>query len=309
MVDSAVFARGGLVKQRNLGKPRPLRSDPDLVNLSELFNLVEEVETGLSFARNHVDTRKKTQQLKELLRLNGQTMEAMHKDALDRLEVSMMDAVNDKGTDIVLRLSILEVIELRLNNWNSSPHMVEMYRQKLTEAHLEMDMKKIGYQGGNYGDKDWRKPNINHLNIYGLKNNVVKGTENGDAASSFLLEKSCSSEPRLEFSSSLEVNGHKVLVSSTSEHLSSTSKDVLFEYFSILGEADPKGGRDKTDLLSYEKEELLRFSKSPLCRDAPKGWEAIVNKIPNIAKKAGAPTKHFLRELELIKKQEAARRM
>ena len=142
------------MKQRNLGKPRPLRSDPDLVNLSELFNLVEEVETGLSFARNHVDTRKKTQQLKELLRLNGQTMEAMHKDALDRLEVSMMDAVNDKGTDIVLRLSILEVIELRLNNWNSSPHMVEMYRQKLTEAHLEMDMKKIGYQGGNYGDKD-----------------------------------------------------------------------------------------------------------------------------------------------------------
>ena len=123
MVDSAVFARGGLVKQSNLGKPCPLRADPDLVNLSELFNLVEEVETGLSFARNHLDTRKKTQQLKELLRLNEQTMEAMHKDALEWLEVLMMDAVNDKGTDIVLRLNIL-------------------------------DMKKIGYQGGNYGDKD-----------------------------------------------------------------------------------------------------------------------------------------------------------
>ena len=98
-------------------------------------------------------------------------------------------------------------------------------------------------------------------------------------------------------------------MSSTSEHWSRTSKDVLFEYFSILGEADLKYGRDKTDLLSYEKEELLRLSKSPLCRDAPKGWEAIVNEIPSIAKKAGAPTKHFLRELELIKKQEAARRM
>lgn len=306
MVDSAVVARGGLVKQRNIGKPRPLRSDPDLVNLSELFNLVEEVESGLIIARNNMETRKKTQQLKELLRLNGQTMETMHKDTLDRLEVSMREACNDKSTDIVTRLNILEMIELRLNNWNSSPQMVDMYRQKLTEAQLDIDMKKIGYNGGENRKEDLMRPNMNLLNIVGLNNNNVKSC--GDSVSSLNPKKVCSFEHDPEFSSSLEVNGQKVLISSSSEQLTRISKDVLVEYFAIFEEANPTVG-SKTGMLTYEKDELLRLSKSPLCRDAPKDWEEIVNRNPNIAKKAGAPTKHFLRELEMIRKQEAARRM
>lgn len=306
MVDSAVVARGGLVKQRNIGKPRPLRSDPDLVNLSELFNLVEEVESGLIIARNNMETRKKTQQLKELLRLNGQTMETMHKDTLDRLEVSMREACNDKSTDIVTRLNILEMIELRLNNWNSSPQMVDMYRQKLTEAQLDIDMKKIGYKGGENRNEDVMRPNMNLLNIVGLNNNIEQSC--GDSVSSLHPEKVCSFEHDSEFSSSLEVNGQKVLISSSSEQLTRISKDVLVEYFAIFEEANPTVV-SKTGMLSYEKDELLRLSKSPLCRDAPKDWEEIVNRNPNIAKKAGAPTKHFLRELEMIRKQEAARRM
>jgi hypothetical protein len=315
MVDSAVVARGGLVKQRNLGKPRPLRSDPDLVNLGEVLRLVEEVETGLSVSRNNLDTRKKTQQLKELLRLNGVTLETLHPDLLDKLEVSMRDACKDMRMDIVTRLNLLEMIELRLNNWSSSPQMLDMYRQKLSEAQLDIDMKKIGYQGGDraevgYQGGDRTEEDLTRsgpIIMSGVSSNPVKAGS-GDSVSSLLQEKN-PPESELGFSSRLEVNGQTVLIRSTSEHLTRTSKDVLLEFFSVLEEDSESKTVSKTDLLSYEKEELLRLSKSPLCRYVPKDWEDILNRNPNILKKEGAPTKHFLRELEMIKKQEAARRM
>ena len=61
MVDSAVLARGPSqpIKRRSIEKPRPLRSDPDLICLTEILKLTDEVEFGLrnNEARNDVRTR------------------------------------------------------------------------------------------------------------------------------------------------------------------------------------------------------------------------------------------------------------
>ena len=61
MVDSAVLARGPSqpIKRRSIEKPRPLRSDPDLVCQAEILKLIEDVEFGLRNyeARNEMRTR------------------------------------------------------------------------------------------------------------------------------------------------------------------------------------------------------------------------------------------------------------
>ena len=48
MVDSAVLVRGPSttqpIKRRSIEKPRPLRTDPDLVCLQEILKLIEEVD-------------------------------------------------------------------------------------------------------------------------------------------------------------------------------------------------------------------------------------------------------------------------
>ena len=56
--------------------------------------------------------------------------------------------------------------------------------------------------------------------------------------------------------------------------------------------------------LCYEKDELMRLSKSPLCKQAPINWHKIVGDMPFIAKKPEASSKHFLREMEGIRRQE-----
>jgi len=285
MVDSAVVARGGVLKKRSIEKPRPLRSDPDKICLDEVLRLVEDVEVCLTTSRSDIRTRKKTQQLKELLRLNGPAMEKTHKDHLDRLEVIMRDACIDIRMDIITRLNVLEIIELRLDNWISNPAMTSMYRQKFAEAQLDIDLKKIGYEGvvdGNTMVADISTNNNNHLQNCGDNNNE--------------------SVEDLRYKTVFMVNGHKVQVSSSSDKIVTTSKDVLIEFFSITHSLDKPE-------ICYEKEELLRLSKSPLCKDMPKNWDKIMAEIPYIVKKEGASGKHFLHQMEVIKKQEAARKM
>jgi len=309
MVDSAVVARGGLIKKRSIEKPRPLRSDPDQICLSEILRLCEEVECGLTSARNDLRTRKKTQQLKELLRLNGQAMERVHKDCLDRLEVTMREACKDSTMDIVTRLNILETIDLRLQNWTVNPVMSTMYRQKLAEAQLDLDLKKIGYEGG--GETKSQEGNGNDVSVNNTNNNSSNINNNNPtpAGDSFKLLLQNAVQDDLKFCTSLVVNGHRIQISSTSDQIVNTSKEVLQEFFSILEDSNEPGIILSKPDISYEKEELLRLSKSPLCKDAPRDWEKIVSEIPYIAKKEGAPSKHFLREMEVIKKQEAARKM
>lgn len=285
MVDSAVVARGGVMKHLRIEKPRPLRTDPDKVCLTDILKLVDEVSRVIRTQRKDLSTRKKMQQLKEMLRLNGQAVEKTNKDSLDKLEIDLREACHDLDMDIVTRLNLLEIIELRINNWVSNPVMANMYRQKLAEAQLGIDMKKIGYEGGQMMEEDHNQNSIS-----------VKG--------------GMMNETSAKFSSNVVVNGHTVNISSTCPDLVGMSKEVLTEFFSITEDDEEENPiiLVKPEI-SYEKNELLRLSKSPLCRDAPGNWGQIMNDVPFIVKKEVAPTKHFLREMEKIKIQEAARKM
>jgi len=299
MVDTAVVARGGVVK--HLPRPRPLRTDPDKVSLIDILKLVDEVCSVIHSKRSDINTRKKVQHLKELLRLNGQAVEKFNKESLNKLEKELREACFDLNMDIVTRLAVLEIIELRLNNWVSNPVMANMYKQRLAEAQLDIDMKKIGYEGG-LKEADHNQNSVNS------KINPKKG----EAGDSNTVEVTVPSE----FSSRLTVNGHTVSISSTCEDLVATSKEVLTEFFSIkAAEEDEEEEEEESTLvlvkpeISYEKNELIRLSKSPLCRDAPGNWDEIMSEVPFIVKKQGAPSKHFLRSMEKIKLQEAARKM
>jgi len=61
--------------------------------------------------------------------------------------------------------------------------------------------------------------------------------------------------------------------------------------------------------LCYEKETLLQLSKSPLCRATPERWSELVADLPGVvrrADRAGPTSKLILREMEEIRRQEAA---
>jgi len=299
MVDSAVVARGGLMKRRSIEKPRPLRCDPERICLDEILRLTEEVSSALMVARSDMRTRQKTQQLKELLRINGLAMERFHKDNLDKLEATLREASYDTEMDVLTRLNVLEIIEMRLEKWNASAVTSTMYKQKLAEAQLDIDMRKIGYVGGLNVVED----------ILGDEANQSRGDTGCDG--DVILKLLNAEKDDLKYKSSLIVNGQKIQISSSSKQIVNTSKEVLIEFYSIIDEDDDVNRLSKPKIC-YEKDELLRLSRSPLCKEFPVGWDSIIDENPFIARrveKEGAPAKHFLRELEGIKKQEALRKM
>ena len=304
MVDSAVVARGGLLKRRSIEKPRPLRCDPERICLDEITRLVDEVTVGLAEAKTDLRTRQKTQQLKDLLRMNGGAMERFHKDVLDKLELVLREVSYDTEMDVLARLNVLEILEMRIEGWSSSSPTSSMYKQRMAEAQLNIDMRKIGYEGGlNVMDEGRSEEEEARRNGRGDDGDIILQ----------LLNTDNNHQEKPNYTSEITVNGVKIHVSSSSKQFVVTSKEVLQEFFSIVQEED-QASKIVKPKICYEKDELLRLSRSPLCKAAPLGWESIVTENPFIVRKeekeeVPPPAKHFLRGVEGIIKQEAARKM
>jgi hypothetical protein len=333
------------IKRRSIEKPRPLRSDPDFVCLGEILKLSEEVEFGLRNyeARNDIRTRIKVQQLKELLRLKGSIVERNRKEVLDVLDITMREACRDVHLDIITRLNLLEILELRLNNWEVDPAIAALYRQKIAEAQLDIDMKKIGFSGEVDTTEAYTTKNPggdNLLNMMVTTTSTINNNNNtvcpaGDAIKQMvqqppkmhLVEAGSGRSVMVEAGSgrsvmvdpcnglmdppdhcaSLVISGNRILISSNNKDLVKTSKDVLQEYFSVINEEKPRDSFTQLPKpgICYEKDELMRLSKSPLCKKTPFNWDKIIGDLPFIAKKPEASSKHFLREMEGIRRQEA----
>jgi hypothetical protein len=88
---------------------------------------------------------------------------------------------------------------------------------------------------------------------------------------------------------------------------------MLYSFF-----AQPMDGKPEPGVLppwpsrwvAYDRESLLQLGKSPLCRQLPAAWQQIAATYPGIVKREGreGPTsKHFLREMASLRKQEAAK--
>jgi len=53
---------------------------------------------------------------------------------MNRLDTAMRVACRDPELDLVTRLLILELVELRQNGWNLNDNILAYYRQKLAQA-------------------------------------------------------------------------------------------------------------------------------------------------------------------------------
>ena len=59
----------------------------------------------------------------------------------------------------------------------------------------------------------------------------------------------------------------------------------------------------------YERDALLQLAKSPLCRQPPAALDEIAATYPGLVKREGPTSRHFLREMAALRKQEAAKQM
>ena len=63
----------------------------------------------------------------------GNLLEANYKDKLDELQMFLTELVKDVNVDIILRLKVLEIIELRIMGWKVTSKVEDYYRGKISQ--------------------------------------------------------------------------------------------------------------------------------------------------------------------------------
>lgn len=138
---------------KNLETPRPLKSKTDTLHtphyeiqsIEEMISLVENVAQTLSTGSN--DQEGMTILLSNLRTL-GPQMELFSKDTLDRSFVAFRNASQDERLNIMTRLNLLELIELRAKTWENSDGTDSYYKHKATN--VEPDCVNVGAKSNDF---------------------------------------------------------------------------------------------------------------------------------------------------------------
>lgn len=111
---------------KNVEVPRPLKlsrshsntmKNNNFLVMEELIQLIENLAISLS---NGINNSECMIILSQNLRVHGPQLELVAKDALDRSFVVFRNASQDERLNIMTRLNLLELIELRAKNWEDN---------------------------------------------------------------------------------------------------------------------------------------------------------------------------------------------
>uniref|UniRef100_A0A182LTU2 K Homology domain-containing protein n=1 Tax=Anopheles culicifacies TaxID=139723 RepID=A0A182LTU2_9DIPT len=131
---------------KNLEPPRPLKSTLkqshvhlpvyEVQSIEELITLTENVAASLANGCNNADG---VNALLANLRLHGPQLENVSKDTLDRALVIFRNASQDERLNIMTRLNLLQLIELRAKSWQVSDGANTYYKHKATNVEVRID--------------------------------------------------------------------------------------------------------------------------------------------------------------------------
>jgi len=127
---------GGVGRQTRVEKPRPLKlhgGTAPQVRCEELVVAVEAVYRGLASRQYDKTMVGQVASLCAGLKRQGSALEASHKEQMDKLLSAMVAACRDGELDLITRVHMLEVIELRSMGWQTNENVTNYYQQKLAE--------------------------------------------------------------------------------------------------------------------------------------------------------------------------------
>jgi len=135
---------------RRVDRPRPLKlSAANRLSALELSS-VEDVVVMMENVCSHLNARNYERQvihgllsLCSTLKRSGPQIENLYKDQLDKLGIALRNACRDDELDLVSRVHILEIIELRAMNWQPNENVTAFYKQKLNQLEYSNHLDQI----------------------------------------------------------------------------------------------------------------------------------------------------------------------
>jgi len=197
------------------------------------------------------------------LKAAGPLLDMNHKDKLDSLQTLLTKICQDSQLDLVLRLQVLEVIELRTLGWKSNEGVDNYYKERFTQfeesRRKEQERKKAKASSREGGDTKQR----------------LSQTHSMKSTQELASEK---------HKSVVTVGGEKICISSTNAELTASAKKFLENHFS--SQSLPLSSNIK-----YSRTDLLTLASSTLAREAPLNWDRLAKTIPSVIQRASSSNK------------------
>merc|ERR1712106_380996 len=118
------------------------------LSLEDLLVVVEGVRKSLGFRGEEEDDQLvgQLQLVAANLKISGPTLRFSTQDQMDKLNHSLTVACRSDSLDLVARVHMLEIIELRTMGWQPNENVTNYYKQKLAQIEYESNTNSIKAQ-------------------------------------------------------------------------------------------------------------------------------------------------------------------
>ena len=202
-------------------------------------------------------------------------MEANYKDKLDQLQHVLTEFCKDGTINMVLRLRVLEIIELRTMGWRMSCTAEEYYNTKIAQFQKREESKETNGSvlAASSKTEELKSSKSDTADRYSVPHPKVGGRSSNDELRFKTPVHELFPDKELKERECVVVDKVKIFLYSSSTKLLKEAKIVLVENFNK---------RPSFSNIKYSREDLLDLKRSPPSSDPPLKWNMVTQSCPEI---------------------------
>ena len=189
----------------------------------------------------------------------GSLLEANYKSKLDSLQTLLTELCKDESLELVLRLKVLEVIELRTMGWRASSSAAQYYRERIPQVEDSQRRRRTQQTAARPSSNSVTPPSAGSIGSI-----QAKGGKEGEDLRFQTSVKELFPNTNIRERECVVVDGVKIF-------LSSASPELLKEAKAVLAAKLHRGPRSSSSV-QYSREDLLSLARSPTSSQPPVKW-------------------------------------
>jgi len=209
----------------------------------------------------------------------GYLLEANYKDKLDQLQHLLTEFCKDGNVDMVLRLRVLEIIELRTMGWKMSGTAEEYYTTKIAQFQERGESRAMNRSGvaaseaTSESDNAKKSTSTRTTERKKVSNQMNDGRFSWDELRFQTPVQELFPDKELKERECVVVDKVKIFLYSSSTKLLKEAKIVLMENFNKSASFSN---------VKYSREDLINLKRSPPSSYPPLKWSLVTQSCPEI---------------------------
>jgi len=296
--------------------------------LEDTVSLMVKVTAQLSSGTYDSTTQDTIVTLSSNLKLNGPSMESSHGQTLDSFQQVLRSSCRDQNLDLVSRVHLLEIIELRALKWAPNEHLTNYYSKKLAQLNngpSKMSLCTPPPQNSPIHCLNTNAPEFTSHQLLTRRPSVTRPLsmtrpppivlqqppvgrrkvvqETGDTKNGAMKEGFQNEKDRTgKYTVTLKTKYGEITLSSFNMELFCRAENIIKEKLAlqtlmenseiITIKSESSSSLEEKPIkseLTYNRNDLLKLATSPLCLVPPHNWDEIISQVPSMVKSPNSP--------------------